>query len=104
MRLGVRRTIAILCLLVAPFLANAAAIAEKFTPETAYYFDNFDAGQQPWAPGQDLNFEEVFKSYQYYEIVLDQGGKEMTVKQYVQGVKKSSEKYLILPDGSLRKK
>ena len=102
--LGAVRVIAVLCLLAPSFSASAAALAEKFTPGTTYYFDSFDSGLQPWEPGQHLNIEEVFKNYQYYEIVLDQNGKEMTVSRYTQGVKVASEKYLVLPDGSLHKK
>lgn len=104
MRLRVTHVIAALLLAVAPFSASAASLMEKFTPGTAYYFDSFDSEPQPWEPGQHLNIEEVFKNYQYYEMVLDHDGKGMTVNQYIQGIKKSSEKYLILPDGSLRKK
>lgn len=98
------RVIAAFFLAVASFSASADSLVEKFTPGAPYYFEDFDSGQRPWKPGQYLNFEEVFKNYQYYEIVLDQGGEEMTVSHYVQGAKKSSEKYLILPDGLLQKK
>lgn len=96
--------VAVLCLFVLQFAASAASLADKFMPGTPYYYDNFDAGQRPWEPGRNLNIEEVFKNYQYYEIVLDQDGKEITVNQYIRGGKAGSEKYLILPDGSLRKK
>lgn len=102
--LNVLRIVAVLCLLVQTFAAGAATLADRFTPGTKYYFESFDSGKQPWVPGQDLNVEEVFKNYQYYEIVLDRDGKEITVNKYIQGAKAGSEKYLILPDGSLRKK
>lgn len=98
------RAIAGLCLLGLPLAADAASFVDKLTPGTSYYYDNFDPGQQTWEPGQYLNFEEVFKNYQYYEIVLDQNGKGITVNQYIRGGKAGSEKYLILPDGSLRRK
>lgn len=98
------RAVAALCLIVPASAVGAAPFAEKFTPETAYYFDHFDPGEQPWKPGQHLNFEEVFKNYQYYELMLDRDGREMTVIQYIRGGKAGSEKYLVLPDGSLRKK
>lgn len=95
------RAIALFCLLLLPF--SAAAAAGRLTPGMAYYFDNFDAGQRPWAPGQHLNIEEVFKSYQYYEIVLAQDGNGITVNHYIRGSRAGSEKYRILPDGSLQK-
>ena len=98
------RAIAVLCLLELPLAADAASLTDKFTPGAPYYFDHFDSGQQPWEPGQDLNFEEVFKNYQYYEIVLDRNGKEITVNRYIRGDRAGSEEYLVLPDGSLRRK
>ncbi|MDH4216525.1 MAG: hypothetical protein OEV23_06485 [Gallionella sp.] len=95
---------AVFFLLLLSVAAGAATLADKFSPGTPYYFDSFDSRQKPWNPGQHLNIEEVFKNYQYYEIVLGQDSKEITVSQYVRGVKTSSEVYLELPDGSLRKK
>ena len=92
------------CFFVLPFAAGAASLSEKFTPGTLYYFENFDPGQLPLDPARYLNIEEVFKNYQFYEVVLDRDGKELTVNQYIRGVKMGSEIYLELPDGSLRTK
>lgn len=94
------RAIAALCLLVLPL----AMAAEGIAPGTSYYYADFDPGQQPWQPGQALNFEEVFKNYQYYEIVVAQDGREMTVNQFIRGDKTGSTRYLLLPDGSLQKR
>ena len=94
---------AALSLIVLPHAASAATLVDKFSPGTPYYFNDFDPGKQPWEPGQFLNFEEVFKNYQYYEIVFDQDGNRITVNRYLRGSKENSEKYLILPDKSLRK-
>lgn len=91
-------------LLALPFSSGANPFADKFTPGTPYYFNDFDPGQKPWEPGQYLNIEEVYKNYQYYEIVFDQDGKGITVNLFLRGNKGSSEKFLILPDKSLRKK
>lgn len=98
------RVVAALCLFVLPSAAGAASIADKFTPGEPYYFNEFDSGRQPWEPGQFLNFEEVFKNHQYYEIVFDRNGKEISVNRYIRGSKADNEKYLILPDGALQKK
>ncbi len=94
---------AVYCLAASPVSTPAASLSDKFEPETPYYFDHFDPRKAPWEPGQALNFEEVFKNYQYYEIVLGRDGKMITVNQYIRGVKSSSEKFFELPDGSLRK-
>jgi len=97
------RYIALFSLLMLPLSVTAASPAEQLVPGTPYYFDNFDSGQRPWTPGQLLNIEEVFKNYQYYEIMLEQGGKGITVHHYVRGSRAGSEKYQVLPDGSLQK-
>lgn len=98
------RAIAGLSLLGLTLTVDAASFADKFTPGIPYYYDNFDPRQQPLEPGQLLNFEEVFKNYQYYEILLDQDGQGITVNQFIRGGEADSKKYLILPDGSLQKK
>ena|SRR3989338_5501602 len=96
--------VAIYCLLVLPFASGAASLEDRFAPGMTYYFENFEPGQKLWNPGQSLNIEEVFKNYQYHEIEFSQDGKEITVNQYIRGIKTKSEKYLKLPDGSLQKK
>ena len=92
-----------LCLFTLSLCAGAASLAERFTPGMPYYYESFDPAQRPWRPGQHLNVEEVFKNYQYYEIEFDQDGKGITVNTFIKGNKASSEKYLVLPDGSLQK-
>lgn len=96
--------LAALLLIVLPRTVSAASLADKFTLGAPYYFNGFDPGQKPWDPGQHLNLEEVFKNYQYYEIVFDQDGNGITVNQFLRGSKESSERYLLLQDRSLRKK
>ena len=95
--------VAAILLLVFANAANSAELANKFTPGTPYYFDHFDTQITPWDPGQYLNIEEVFKNYQYFEILFDQGGKAITVNRYLRGSKESSVRYLVKPDGSLQK-
>lgn len=97
------RAAAALCLFILISAASAASLTDALAPGVPHYFDHFDPEQRPWEPGQYLNIEEVFKNYQYYEIVVGQNGKEITVNQYIRGSQAGSEKYLILPDGSLQK-
>jgi hypothetical protein len=96
--------LAALFLFALPCAVSAASLADRFTPGTPYYFNDFSPGQKQWDPGQHLNFEEVFKNYQYYEILFDQDGKGITVNRFLRGSRESSEKYLVLPDKSLLKK
>ena len=97
------RCIAAFFLLALPVTGGAAAFPGTFTPGEPYYFESFDPEQRPWEPGQGLNIEEVFKNYEYYEIVLEQDGKGLTVNHYVSGSRAGSVKYRVLPDGSLQK-
>ncbi len=97
------RIIATFCLAALSLSANAVLPAAVPEPGVSHYYDHFDPGQQPWTPGQHLNIEEVFKNYQYYEIVADRDGKGITVNHYIRGSKVNSAKYRVLPDGSLQK-
>lgn len=89
----------LLSVLLAP--AGQACAGERFTPGVAYYFDSFDPTQKPWKPGYELNYEEVFKNYQFYEIIFSPNGAEMTVNRYIRNNKSDSERYSINRDGSL---
>lgn len=93
-------------ILAAIFLAltGQAVAGERFGPGIPYYFDTFDPAQKPWNPGQDLNYEEVFKSYLFFEITFAPSGREITVNRYIRNNKTDSEQYRINPDGSLSKK
>ncbi len=99
-----KRIIAAICAILLPFGAGATALPEKFQPGTPYYFDRFDPAQKPWAPGQSLNIEEVFKNYQYYEIVFDRSGQGITVKHYIQNRLERSDRFSVGADGALEAK
>ncbi len=95
----------ILLLFVAELAAAAGVESHhaKLLSGSRYYFDSFNPEPTPWIPGAPLNIEEVFKNYQYVEIVPDHDGKAITVNQYIQGSKKGSTRYRIAPDGGLQK-
>lgn len=95
---------AVFAALLLPCAVDAASLAEKYQPGASYYFETFDPARKPWEPGQDLNIEEVFKNYVYYEIVFDKSGREMTVNRYIQNRKEQSKRYRVGPDGALEEK
>ncbi|BAN35758.1 hypothetical protein SCD_n01947 [Sulfuricella denitrificans skB26] len=103
MRQGVRVAAEVIAILFSVG-ASAASLAEKFQPDAPYYFESFDPAMKPWDPGQDLNFEEVFKNYAYYEIIFDKSGQEITVNHYIQNRKERSNRFLIRPDRALEAK
>lgn len=88
--------------LTAPAM-GAEVHLQDLIPGTKYYFDDFNPNRKPWVPGEFRNIEEVFKNYQYVEIVLDADGRTITVKQYIQSVSKDVAKYRISPAGELQK-
>ena len=93
-----------LALLALSLAAGAASFADKYLPGATYYFESFNSSLQPWTPGEDLNVEEVFKNYEYYEIVFDKSGQEITVNHYIQNNKADGAQYRILPNRGLQKK
>jgi hypothetical protein len=95
------RTLTLIFMLVLPF--SAASSGRQLDVGVSYYFDSFDPDQRPWAPGRPLNIEEVFKNYQYYEIILGGDGRDVTVNHFVRGSRTGSENYTLMPDGSLRR-
>jgi hypothetical protein len=103
MKPGVRFIAAVIAILFWG-MAGAASSAEKFQPGVPYYFESFDPAMKPWDPGQDVNVEEVFKNYVYYEIIFDKPGREITVNRYLQNRKERSDRFLVRPDGSLEAK
>lgn len=103
MKQGLRMTAAVIAVLFVAG-ASAASLTEKFQPGVSYYFENFDPAMKPWDPGQDLNIEEVFKNYIYYEIIFDPAGREITVNRYLQNRKERSDRFLVRPDQSIEAK
>ena len=83
--------------------AGVEKYPETLVPGSKYYFDGFDPEGKPWVAGKPLNIEEVFKNYQYVEIAVDHDGKAITVIQYIQGSKRETVRYQVMPDGALRK-
>ena len=99
-----KRIVAALCAALLSLAAEAATALDRFQPGTPYYFEHFDPAMKPWEPGQDLNIEEVFKNYIYYEIVFDPSGRGITVNRYLQNRKERSDRFLLRPDRSLEAK
>jgi hypothetical protein len=98
----------ICCITIFHLLLTGPAIGEEmyfqeWVPGTTYYFDEFDPKRKQWLPRESRNLEEVFKNYQYVEIVLDSDGSTITVTQYVQGRNKQVTRYRILPERGLQK-
>lgn len=85
-------------------LSTGQSVAgSHFDPGTSYYFDSFDPAQKPWVPGQELNYEEVYKNYAFVEIIFSASGKEITVNGYVNNNKTDSVQYRLDSEGALHR-
>ena len=94
-------------LLVAIFLSqfflvtvNVSA-AGKCRHDIPYYFSEFNPSS--WKVENELNYEEVYKNFEYFEVIFNKSCEEITVKRYKKGAFDSSEKYRINADASLQK-
>lgn len=59
------------------------------------YMDDFEPDQFPWKDDKCLNYEEVFKNYQYVETTVSKQTKVLTVKFYKAGQLSETRSYLI---------
>jgi len=66
------------------------------------YFNEFRPSVYPWKESECLNYEEVFKNYQFYESTLDQKTKILTVQFYKQGQVTETKKYQIQDNQKLK--
>lgn len=97
----VRRGIisAVIALTISPAADSSAFY--KCRPETPYYFDEFSPAS--WSPDKELNYEEVYRNYEYFEVLFDKGCAGIVVKRYVKGQFSSSDRYRVNNDGTLEK-
>ena len=58
------------------------------------YLHQFTVQNFPWPMGDCLNFEEVFKNYQYVEAKWDAKAKRLTVTHFEKGERKKTESYI----------
>jgi len=66
------------------------------------YFNDFRHSTYPWKESECLNYEEVFKNFQFYESTLDQKSRTLTVKFYKQGQVVEIKKYQIQENQKLK--
>lgn len=79
---------------------NSSA-AEKCRPKTPYYFSDFNPSA--WKVEDELNYEEVYKNFEYFEVSFNKSCDEITVKRYKKGQLDSSERFKLNTDGTIQK-
>ncbi len=84
------------------FFQTKASFAEwKCRPDSPYFYTEFDPAS--WKIENELNYEEVYKNYEYFEVIFNKGCDEITVKKYIKGEIHSTEKYRLNVNGRVSK-
>lgn len=91
---------ALLAFLVLFFIKDCSA-AGNCRPDTPYYFSEFNPAS--WRVENELNYEEVYKNFEYFEVSFNKSCDEITVKRYKKGQLDSSEKFKLNSDGTIQK-
>ncbi len=82
-------------------VALNASAAGKCRPNSPYFFSEFNPSS--WEVEDEVNYEEVYKNFEYFEVIFNKSCDEITVKKYIKGEFGSSEKYQLNADGVLSK-
>lgn len=79
-------------------------IKREFKIDQHCFLSDFSEQNFPWQKADCLNFEEVFKNYQYYEALLSEKESLLTVRKYMRGQLESTKLYLINSNNQLMQK
>lgn len=83
------------------FFQTGASFAEwKCRPGSPCFYTEFDPAS--WKIENELNYEEVYKNFEYFEVIFNKGCEEITVKKYRKGTVETLKKYRLAVDGTLQ--
>jgi len=89
-------------LLVWVFISlDAGARPEKIRAGESYYSDEVVEVEGVRDLGEDMNYEEVYQFYRYYEAIYDEAGRVVVFIEYVRGDVHRRDEYEYGPDGKL---
>ena len=94
----------ILITLSSVFCLNSYARPENIKPDINYYADDYTVENEVSELGEERNYEEVFKNYEFYEAVYDDQKRVKIFRCYKKGGVEWTEKYTYHPNGNLAKK
>ncbi len=83
---------------------RAYANPENIKPGSSYFSDDYSVKGKISQLGEEKNFEEIFKNYEYYEAIYDERGRISIFKIYKRGEVILTEEYSYNPDGKSGKK
>ncbi len=90
--------------LAASMAENGIARPERIVPNQPYYADEFAMEGEIAELGEERNFEEVFKNYEYYEAIYDERERPILFRAYRRGEILWTERYHYDEQGKLIKK
>lgn len=89
-------------LIISFFFQTGTSFAEsKCRPGSPYFYMEFDPAS--WKAENELNYEEVYKNFEYFEVTFNKASDEITVKKYIKGEIHSTEKYRLNVNGRVSK-
>ncbi len=83
---------------------DAFARPERIKPNQPYYADEFTREGEIAELGEERNYEEVFKNYEYYEAVYDEQQRPALFRAYRRGEVDWTERYFYDEQGRLIRK
>jgi len=78
-----------------------AASPGTIKPGIFYYADEYEIEGNVARPGEERNYEEVFKNYNYYEAAYDEHRRIILFRSYKKGDIEWEELYSYHPEGGL---
>ncbi len=86
------------------FTIDTQARPENIKPNLSYYADDFTVKDGVSELGEEKNYEEVFKNYEYFETIYDEQRRPSIFRAYKRGKVIRTEHYFYNNDGKLIKK
>ncbi len=96
--------ITLFVLLGTALCGDIAAKPERIKPNQPYYADEFTRDGEIAELGEERNYEEVFKNYQYYEAIYDEQERPTLFRAYRRGEPEWTERYFYDEQGKLIRK
>ncbi len=84
--------------------SDAISRPENIKPDLSYYADDYTFKENIAELGEEKNYEEVFKNYEYYETIYDEERRPLLFRAYKRGDIIWTEHYFYGDNGKLIKK
>jgi len=97
-------SISLFLFLMAANNSDTLSRPEKIKPNISYYAEEFTIKGNIAELGEERNYEEVFKNYEYFETIYDEQERPSIFRAYKRGEITRTERYFYNSNGELVKK